>query len=274
LTREGETKVCGIFGFALRKPLPLHGVFRILEKLETHKYPQEKTTLGGFGAGIAILLPDGSVLSEKVGKISDSPVASLSEIVKPTIRKASVLLAHVRMPSPEFMKTAQFRETTQPYVVEFDPDSTIISVHNGKMENYKELRAELGKEHVFESEKYELIDSEVIPHYFEEILEEEEDAEKALNSLHSAMQGRNALGMLQITKENNFLHFIHKEKTRGLTIWTNPKGEVIFSSRKEPLKGELDEVLARGRFYEKVSIAYGEDSNAKLTFPIEREIKA
>ena len=58
--------MCGIFGFALRKPLPLTRVFRVQERLETHKYPQEKTTLGGFGAGIAILLPDGSVFSEKV----------------------------------------------------------------------------------------------------------------------------------------------------------------------------------------------------------------
>jgi glucosamine 6-phosphate synthetase-like amidotransferase/phosphosugar isomerase protein len=265
--------MCGIFGFALRKPLPLTRVFRILKKLETHKYPQEKTTLGGFGAGIAILLSDGSVFSEKVGKISNSPVASLAEIVKPTIRQASVLLAHVRMPSPEFMKTAQFKETAQPYVVEFDPNLTIISVHNGKMENYKEIRAGLGKAHVFESERYELIDSEVIPHYFEEILEEEEDAEKALNSLYSTMQGRNALGMLQITEENNLLHFIHKEKTRGLTIWTNSQGEVIFSSRKEPLKGEFDEMLVRGCFYEKVSIAYSEDANTKLTFPIDWEIK-
>ena len=265
--------MCGIFGFALRKPLPLTRVFRILEKLETHRYPQEKTALGGFGAGIAILLPDGDVFSEKAGKISDSPVTSLAEIVKPNVKKASVLLAHVRMPSPEFVKTAQFRETAQPYVVEFDPNLTIISVHNGKMENYKEIRTRLGKEHIFESERYELIDSEVIPHYFEEILEEEEDVKNALNSLNSAMQGRNALSMLQITEENNYLHFIHKGKTRGLTIWTNTRGEVIFSSRKEPLKEELDDVFARGCFYEKVSIAYDEDTNLKLTFPIDWEIK-
>jgi glucosamine 6-phosphate synthetase-like amidotransferase/phosphosugar isomerase protein len=177
------------------------------------------------------------------------------------------------MPSPEFTKTTQFRETAQPYVVEFSPNLTIISVHNGKMENYKEIRAELGRGHIFESEKYGLIDSEVIPHYFEEILEEEEDAEKALKALYSTMLGRNALSMLQIIGENNFLHFIHKKKTRGLTIWANTKGEVIFSSRKEPLKGEFDKVLARGCFYEKVSIAYREDANVRLTFPIDWEIK-
>jgi glucosamine 6-phosphate synthetase-like amidotransferase/phosphosugar isomerase protein len=265
--------MCGIFGFALRKPLPLTKVFNVLEKLETHKYPQEKNPLGGFGAGLAVLLPDGSVFSEKVGKISTSPVASLADIVKPNIKKASVLLAHVRMPSPEFMNTAQHKETAQPYVVEFDPNLTIVSVHNGKMENYKQVRTELGKEHVFESEKYQLIDSEVIPHYFEEILEEEENAEKALNSLYSVMQGRSALSMLQITEENTYMHFIHKKWTRGLTIWTNTKGEVIFCSRKEPLKKEFNKILTKGGFHEKISIAYHEDAKLKLTFPIDWEIK-
>jgi len=265
--------MCGIFGFALKKPIALTKVFKVLEKLETHKYPQETTPLGGYGAGIAILLSDGSIFSEKVGKISTSPAASLAEMVKPNIKKASVLLAHVRMPSSEFLKTAQYKETAQPYVVEFDPNLTIVSVHNGKMENYQKIRAEMGKEHVFESEKYQLIDSEVIPHYFEEILEEEEDAEKALNSLFTTIKGRNALAMLQITEASTYLHFIHKQWTRGLTIWTNNKGEVIFTSRKEPVIEEIAKTLAKGDFTEKISIPYHKDANLKITFPIDWEIK-
>jgi glucosamine 6-phosphate synthetase-like amidotransferase/phosphosugar isomerase protein len=266
--------VCGIFGFALKKTLPLAGVFRVLKKMEVHRYPQEKTTLGGYGAGLAVLLSDGSVFSEKVGKISASPVTSLEGIVKPNLRRGSVLLAHVRMPNPEFMGTAQYRETAQPYVVEFEPNLTIVSVHNGKMTNYKEVRAELGNEHVFESEKYELIDSEVLPHYFEEMLNEKEEVEDALNSFFNSLQGPNALSMLQIDEENTFLHFIHKGKTRGLTIWTNPRGEVVFSSRKEPVKEEFAKLLSKGNFTEKISVAYHQDVNLKITFPIEWEIKA
>jgi glucosamine 6-phosphate synthetase-like amidotransferase/phosphosugar isomerase protein len=265
--------VCGIFGFALKKPLPLVGVFRVLKKMEVHKYPQEKTTLGGYGAGLAVLLSDGSVFSEKVGKISASPVASLEGIVKPKLKRGSVLMAHVRMPIPKFMDTAQYRETAQPYVVEFEPNLTIVSVHNGWMTNYEEVRAKLGKEHVFESEKYELIDSEVIPHYFEEILNEKE-VEDTLNSFFNSLQGPNALSLLQVDEENTFLHFIHKGKTRGLTIWTNPQGEVVFSSRKEPVKEEFAKVLSKGNFTEKISVAYHQDVNLKITFPIEWEIKA
>lgn len=265
--------MCGIFGFALKKTLPLAGVFRVLKEMEFHKYPQEKTTLGGYGAGLAVLLSDGSVFSKKVGKVSDSPVAKLEELVKPNLRRGSVLLTHVRMPSPEFMGTVKYKEAAQPYVVEFEPNLTIVSVHNGKMTNYKEIRAELGKEHVFESEKYELIDSEVIPHYFEEILNEKEEGQDALNSFFDSLQGPNALSMLQIDEENTFLHFIHKGKTRGLTIWTNPQGEVVFSSRKEPVMKEYAKMLAKGDFTEKISIARQQDTGLKITFPIEWEIK-
>ena len=105
--------------FALKKPLRMARVFRVLEKLEVHQYPQEPLPLGGYGAGVALLLEDGNVLVEKVGKVEDSPARKLAEMVK--VDKASVLISHVRMPSPEFMKTAKYKETAQPYVVEREP---------------------------------------------------------------------------------------------------------------------------------------------------------
>lgn len=227
--------MCGIFGFALAKPVSLKKVFGLLEKLEVHQYPQEPKPVGGYGAGVAILLNDGSVLFEKVGKVSSSPVRQLAEIVNAKIDEASVLLGHVRMPSPEFMKTAKFKETAQPYVAELDPNLTVVSVHNGKVENYKELREKLGEEHVFESEKVELVDSEVIPHYFTELLNELEDADEALYTLFCSLQGSNAIAMLQVDEENTFLHLLHRGKTRGLTVWANERNEVVFCSRKEPL---------------------------------------
>jgi glucosamine 6-phosphate synthetase-like amidotransferase/phosphosugar isomerase protein len=265
--------MCGIFGFALKKPMPLVGVFRLLEKLEAHQYPQELKPVGGHGAGVAILLNDGSVLSEKVGEVNNSPVRQLAKIVNAKVNEASVLVGHVRMPSPEFMESAKFKETAQPYVVEFEPNLTIVSIHNGKVENYKELREKLGKEHVFESEKVKLIDSEVIPHYFEELLNETEDVDEAMYALFCALQGSNAIAMLQIDEENTFLHLIHKGKTRGLTVWTNEQGEVIFCSRKEPLIQEFNGKLVRGKFKEKVSIAWREDVGLKLSFPVSFKVK-
>jgi glucosamine 6-phosphate synthetase-like amidotransferase/phosphosugar isomerase protein len=258
--------MCGIFGFALAQAVPIVKVFRLLEKLEVHQYANEPKPVGGYGAGIAVLDKEGSVIWEKVGRVSDSPARSLSEIFN--VREASVMVGHVRMPSPDFIETAKFRETAQPYVVELDPNLTIASVHNGKVENYKELREQLSEEHVLESEKVELIDSEVIPHYFEDLLNETDDVNEALYMLFCALQGSSAIAMLQVDQENAFLHLIHKGKTRGLTVWMNEKGEVIFCSRKEPLIEEFNKMLVKGKFTEKISIPYREDVGLKLSYQI------
>lgn len=258
--------MCGIFGFSLKKPLSMDKVFRILRKLETHQFPQEPKPVGGYGAGVAILLEDGSVLVEKVGKIGESPAKSLAEIVQ--VKRTSVLLGHVRMPSPEFMGTAEFRETAQPYIVERVPGLTVTSVHNGKMENYKEVKETLGMGHTFESEKFELIDSEVIPHFFEQIFSEKEDVTETLYEFFCSLKGSNAVAILQVGEENSFIHLIQKGKTRGLTIWANDTNEVIFCSRRQPLVDELGKALEKGKFREKVSISWREDVGLLLSYPL------
>jgi len=258
--------MCGIFGFALKKPLPMVKVFRVLEKLEVHQYPQEPLPVGGYGAGVALILEDGNVFVEKVGKVGDSPAKKLAELVK--VDEASVLVGHVRMPSPEFMKTAKHKETTQPYVVEREPEWTVVSVHNGKVENYGKIRKMLSGAHVFESERFELIDSEVIPHFFEEMLSEKEEVTEALYSFFCALQGSSAIAMLQLGEEDSFLHLLHKGKTRGLIIWANERSEVVFCSRKEVLTEELGNLLSRGRFKEKVSISFREEAGLVLSYPL------
>ena len=258
--------MCGIFGFCLKKPLRMARVFRVLEKLEVHHYAREKLPLGGYGAGVALLLEDGNVLVEKVGKVEDSPARKLAEMVK--VDKASVLISHVRMPSPEFIKTAKYKETAQPYVVEREPNLTVVSVHNGKVENYKEIRKTLGNAHVFESEKFELVDSEVIPHFFEEMLNEKEEVTEALYSFFCALQGSGAIALLQLGEEDSFLHLLHKGKTRGLTVWTNDNNEVIFCTRKEVLNEELGDLLSKDRFEEKASIAYRQEAGLVFSYPL------
>jgi hypothetical protein len=139
------------------------------------------------------------------------------------------------------------------------------------VENYKELRKQLSEEHVFESEKVELIDSEVIPHYFEALLNEVDSIDEALYMLLCTLHGSSAIAMLQIDEENTFLHLIHKGKTRGLTVWTNDQNEVIFCSRKEPLIEEFSRLLVKGRFREKISIPYREDAGLKLSYQVTRK---
>lgn len=258
--------MCGIFGFTLKKPVGVTEVFKVLEKLEVHQYSGELRRVGGYGAGVAVLQGDEKVILEKIGKTDGSPAIQLSKIAE--IDEAAVLIGHVRMPSPQFMETAVFEETAQPYLACCYPNLKVVSAHNGNFVNYREIREKLSEVHTFESEKVELIDSEVIPHFFEELSKEKAEADAVLDSFFSALKGPNALSLLQITEERVFLHFIHKGKTRGLTIWTNEHNEVIFCSRKEPIIEEFGSILAQGKFKEKVSIQYREDASLKLSFPL------
>jgi glutamine phosphoribosylpyrophosphate amidotransferase len=252
----------------LKKPLSMAKVMKVLEKLEVSKYPDEKLPVGGYGAGVAVMLDDGGVVSEKVGKNGDSPVAELAGILKPKVSEARVLIGHVRFPGLEFMDTVKFEEAAQPYMENFEPELTIVSAHNGRIENYLELKAKL-KEHVFESEKTRLIDSEVIPHYFGALLDEM-DTGAAVHALFDALKGKTvgSIALLQLDEEEQVLHLLHKGWSRGLTIWANAKGEVIFCTRTEPVQEELKELLARGDFKEKAVIKLREVAELNLSFPV------
>ncbi|MGB9683814.1 MAG: class II glutamine amidotransferase [Candidatus Bathyarchaeales archaeon] len=256
--------MCGIFGFFLKKPIETAQAFRVLKKLEKHQYPNESKPVGGYGAGIAIITNSGTVLLKKVGKVNGSPAEQLSKICK--LSSTSILLGHVRMPSPWFMETARFKETAQPYMAQCFSGLRIVSAHNGNVANYKAIREKLGGKHVFESEKVELIDSEVILHLFEELLNEKTDWQDALDAFFSTIEGSNTISLLQIEGKRFLLHLIHKGRTRGLTVWKNEKGEVVFCSRKEPLMEEFSEVLKKDGFREQLSISYGEEGNLKMSF--------
>ena len=256
--------MCGIFGCVLKKPIRVAHALKVLQKLEKHQYPNEPKPVGGYGAGIALLTSSGNVLLEKVGKVDGSPAEHLAKICR--LDAASVLIGHVRLPSPWFMETAHFRETAQPYVARCFSGLTVVSAHNGNIANYKVIRERLGGKHFFESERAELIDSEVIPHFFEEFLIEKGSPEEALDTLFSTIEGPNAVSILQIEKWLMLLHFLHMGKTRGLTIWRNDKGEVVFCSRKEPIKEELGNLLKEGNFTEYVSIPHNEERSFKVTF--------
>lgn len=256
--------MCGIFGFVLKKPIETPQAFRVLQKLEKHQYPNEPKPVGGYGAGIAVITSPGTVLLEKVGKVNGSPAEHLSKICR--LSSASILLGHVRMPSPWFMETSHFKETAQPYIAECLSGLRIVSAHNGNVANYKAVRERLGEKHVFESERVELIDSEVLPHLFEELLNEKADWQDALDAFFSTMEGSNTVSLLQIEDKRFLLHLVHKGKTRGLTVWKNVKGEVVFCSRKEPLMEELSKMLKKDGFREHLSISYGEEGNLKTTF--------
>jgi glutamine phosphoribosylpyrophosphate amidotransferase len=253
----------------LKKPLSMTKVMKVLQKLEVSKYPDEKLPVGGYGAGVAILLDDGGVFLEKVGKNAGSPVAQLAETLRPKLSEARVLIAHVRHPSSEFFDTVKFKESAQPYVGSFESELTIVSAHNGRIINYLELKEKI-KGHIFESEKNRLIDSEVIPHYFDELLDEGLETEAALQELLCDLKGPmvGSFVILQLDEEEQLLHLLHKGWSRGLTVWANDKGEVVFCTRPEPVQAELEQTLSQGRFNEKIVIKPHEGAELRLSFPV------
>ncbi len=261
--------MCGIFGYVTKKPISTVKVFKILQKLEVSQYPAEKQPVGGYGAGIAALLDDNSVFSEKIGKANGSPACQLAELVQPNLREARALIGHVRFPGAEFLSTVKFKEATQPFVENLEPELTIVSAHNGRVTNYLDLKKKLTA-HTFESERIKLIDSEVIPHYFGSLLAEGKESDQAADELLCDLEGKavGSIALLHLDDEEAILHLLHKGWSRGLTVWTNEKEEVIFSTRPEPIFEELKDVIERGEFKEKVSIKLREVATLKLSFPV------
>ena len=166
------------------------------------------------------------------------------------------------------MNTVKYKEAAQPYIEHFDPNLTIASAHCGEVENWKELKSIL-KGHVFESDPIGFVDSEVVPHYFDELLNETQDPNTALYELMCNLKGSNLVALMQVDPENAFIHLMHKGKTNGFNVWNNDRGELIFCSRSEPVTTNLKTILAVRRFKQKAIIDKNEDAGLKFSFPIQ-----
>jgi len=265
--------MCGIFGFMLTEPQQIAPALEVLKALETHQYPNEENPVGGHGAGVFFNSPNGKEFFLKVGKTSESPARTLAQKVLAVQSQASLFIGHVRRASPEFLHTIAFEESTQPYVASCGANLRVAAVHNGFVSNYVEIQKKLRLKHFFESQKENgLVDSEIIPHFLEELLAGGADLGEALNALYGQLEDQNnAVCMLVLNSRRvgDCFVFLHIGKTRGLTVWSNRKGEVMFSSRKEPVKCAFGEFLEKHGFEEKLSIGWNEPRNIKpLIFPV------
>ncbi|PKZ29809.1 glutamine--fructose-6-phosphate transaminase (isomerizing) [Campylobacter ureolyticus] len=109
-------------------------------------------------------------------------------------------------------------------------------IHNGIIENYKELKDELEKDGIkFLSQT----DTEVIVKLFEKINQKESDPFKAFKKTISRLIG--AYAILLITKKANKEMFFAKNAV-PLIVGKNDDGEIFFSSSDSPLIGFLKDV--------------------------------
>lgn len=266
--------MCGIFAYVGHQSIPITKAIRVLGILETEQEPGEPTPVGGHGAGIAYLNPKDKFTLVKVGKTQRvSPVRDLKQRL-PNLSKArsQVILGHVRRASPEFTATTSHAECTQPYKPQCTHDLNILSAHNGKIHNYQELKTQLAKPHKFESQEIKLVDSEVIPHLLEEQLSKTTDTTKAIHTLFDKTEGTatqgNTIIVLHLDKGKLQLHTIQKGKSRGLTIWTNSKGETLLCSREKPVQIAFSKFLKENKFQEIIHLTRNDAANLEAHFTV------
>lgn len=111
-------------------------------------------------------------------------------------------------------------------------------VHNGIIENYKELKEELiEKGHNFVSQT----DTEVIVHLFEYYQNKFEDSTEAFKSTIKRLEG--AFSILLITKADPSKIFFFKHGSPLIVARGNEDGEVLFASSDAPLIGLAQDVV-------------------------------
>lgn len=228
--------MCGLFGYFGRTAISSTAIINILADLEKAQLPIEKTPVGGDGAGIAFL--QDKVQCIKYGFKDESPAKLLQSTVPD--QKIKQVLAHVRKASPDFKDTIGLPGCAQPYMLKCPGDLKLVSMHNGMFSNYEKIYGSLKKEHYLESQPVQIIDSEVILHYFEELLEAYKRVEAAVTALYDTLEGPgNALAMWLRKKAKEYLILLYKGKARGMFVWENAHRDILFASRREPVEDHL-----------------------------------
>ena len=257
--------MCGIFGWALNSELGIRVALEILKRLEVFTYPGRASPVGGHGAGISYLKENRDLFLAKVGKTNGSPVSDLLKTMDYSAVQTKVLLEHVRRASPQFNETVKWSECTQPYRGKCIDGVDVVSVHNGFLSNYKALKDSLSASHHYESERIELIDSELFPHACEELVKTH-GLQSAAEKLLCKAEGNATVGLLTRSGEDYGLDILHRGRTVGLNIWKNPDREVVFCSRWEPVEELMGEWLRERGFQRKVYIEYGEPAIVAMSF--------
>jgi glucosamine--fructose-6-phosphate aminotransferase (isomerizing) len=167
--------VCGIFGIALSSDAALGAILRrALERLEYRGYDS---------AGIAVVSSGSLVVRKDVGKVADVARRHGFDSVR-----GRTGVAHTRWATHGKPSQANAHPHT-------DCAGRIAVVHNGIIENYEELKAELAaKGHVFTSET----DTEVFAHLMEEYEREGLSPWDAFRKAVSRIRGAYALAVVDL----------------------------------------------------------------------------
>ncbi len=169
--------MCGIIGCILNNEKAAPVLLECVKRLEYRGYDS---------IGIATSGSDITIKKDK-GKIDD-----VQANLKLTDLPGEMGIAHVRW-ATHGLPT---KENAHPHT---DCKNRIAVVHNGIIENYKELKSQLEKEgHIFKSET----DTEVIPHLIEKYMEQGNNLEDATRLAIGDLKGSYALAAISRDEPN------------------------------------------------------------------------
>ncbi|WP_417328217.1 glutamine--fructose-6-phosphate transaminase (isomerizing) [Halarcobacter sp.] len=207
--------MCGIVGY-IGKQNTTEILLDGLKELEYRGYDS---------AGIALLNEEKIDVFKALGKLSNLK----EKVEKANLDTYSIGIGHTRWATHG--KPTELN--AHPHLGEFS-----YVVHNGIIENYKEIKDELlEKGHKFVSQT----DTEVIVHLFENYYNLCNDEDKAFNQTIERLEG--AFSILLITKANIEKIFFFKHGSPLIIAKGNEEGEVLFASSDAPLIGLANDVV-------------------------------
>jgi len=210
--------MCGIVGYIGKKntsKILIDG----LRELEYRGYDS---------AGIAILENEKLDVFKAVGKIANLEAKIETSVYEQDLSEFSIGIGHTRWATHG--KPTELN--AHPHLGEYS-----YVVHNGIIENYKELKEELTKAgHKFVSQT----DTEVIVHLFEYYFNKTNDAKKSFLDTISRLEG--AYSILLITKSQPNTIFFMKHGSPLAIARGNNDDEILFASSDAPLIGLANDV--------------------------------
>ncbi|XPV67968.1 MAG: glutamine--fructose-6-phosphate transaminase (isomerizing) [Halarcobacter sp.] len=207
--------MCGIVGY-IGKENTTKFLLEGLKELEYRGYDS---------AGIALLNNEKIDVFKALGKLSNLE----AKVNATTVEDSPVGIGHTRWATHG--KPTELN--AHPHLGEYS-----YVVHNGIIENYKELKEELSsKGHNFVSQT----DTEVIVHLFENYNNSLNDTKKAFENTISRLEG--AFSILLISKADPSKIFFFKHGSPLIIARGKNEGEVLFASSDAPLIGLSNEVV-------------------------------